>query len=261
MNKHVLTGLVIGLIIGGGMFVLNTRNSKVQTTEPTENNTVTFKAQDGIPVTADLYLTENKNAPFIILFHQAGYSRGEYLEIAPKLNELGFNCMAVDQRSGSAFRGVKNETHAAAVEKKRPVGYTDAYPDMLAALDYVKSKYKPEKLIVWGSSYSSSLSLIMAAQYSKDVAAVLAFSPGEYFKFESKRIADYAKEIHQPVFITSSKSEERDWRAMAEVIPSKQATFFVPQERGVHGSSALLEATANSQEYWEAVTAFLKSLL
>ena len=39
--------------------------------------TVTFKASDGIRVTADLYMAHESSAPFIILYHQAGYSRGE----------------------------------------------------------------------------------------------------------------------------------------------------------------------------------------
>lgn len=221
---------------------------------------VTFEAEDGVQVTADLYLTSEEQAPFIILFHQARYSRGEYGEIAPKLNALGFNCMATDQRSGDSFRGVLNETHCVAVEKELPVGYPDAYPDLLAALNYVNANYKPEKLIIWGSSYSSSLALIMAAQHKERVDAVLAFSPGEYFKFEDKLVADFAAEIEQPVFITSAEPEAVNWRDMAKQIPSSQAAFFIPKDRGVHGSSALLEETVNHQEYWDAVTAFLKSI-
>ena len=43
---------------------------------------VTFKAADGLEVVADLYMIHEKSAPFIILFHQANWSRGEYMEIA-----------------------------------------------------------------------------------------------------------------------------------------------------------------------------------
>ena len=48
------------------------------------------------------------NAPVLVLFHQAGWSRGEYREIAPKLNELGYICLAIDQRSGKGVNGVAN---------------------------------------------------------------------------------------------------------------------------------------------------------
>lgn len=70
--------------------------------------TVTFETEDGLVVTADVYVSQPESAPFILLFHQAGFSRGEYRPIAPKLNELGFNCMAVDQRSGNMANGVVN---------------------------------------------------------------------------------------------------------------------------------------------------------
>ena len=88
--------------------------------------TITFKASDGISVTADLYMPHKATAPFIILYHQAGYSRGEYRSIAPQLNEMGFNCMAVDQRSGDKVNGVINETHKGAVASKLPTEYLDA---------------------------------------------------------------------------------------------------------------------------------------
>lgn len=72
-----------------------------------EAKTITFPSKDGLTLTADLYIMHDKSAPFIVLFHQARWSRGEYEEIAPRLNMMGFNCMAVDLRSGGQVNGVK----------------------------------------------------------------------------------------------------------------------------------------------------------
>ena len=229
---------------------------------PTEQTitTVTFPTTDNLTVTADLYWTGDASKPFIILFHQADYSRGEYLEIAPKLNALGYNCLAVDQRSGRSANGIKNETSQLAKDAKLPTGYTDAYPDLEAALDYVVSTYAPNKLIVWGSSYSSSLVLILASEHPDEISAALSFSPGEYFKLDGKKVADYAKNITQPVFITSAKSEERDWRPIADQITTEGSVFFVPQASGRHGSSTLNDSASGHEEYWAAVEAFLASL-
>ena len=47
-----------------------------------------FLSLDSLEITADLYKIENNKAPYIILFHQANFSRGSYLDIAPKLNKL-----------------------------------------------------------------------------------------------------------------------------------------------------------------------------
>ena len=232
---------------------------------PVKTNTstakaVTFPTAGGISVTGDLYLTSDLEAPFILLCHQARYSRGEYLEIAPKLNKLGYNCLAIDQRSGHGVNGVTNETNKAAAKAGLPDGYADAYPDLEAALTYLVGQYHPKQLIAWGSSYSASLVLILASEHPQDVQAALAFSPGEYFSFNGKHISDYAARITQPVFITSAKSEESAWRGIADSISSAGSVFFVPQESGVHGSSALMEKTRNNAEYWTAVEGFLQSL-
>ena len=223
-------------------------------------STVTFPTTDDLTITADLYWTGDANAPFILLFHQADYSRGEYLEIAPKLNALGYNCLAIDQRSGGVANGVKNETYQAAKSAGLQTGYIQAYPDLESALDYVMQTYMPSQLIVWGSSYSSSLALILASEHPDEISAVLAFSPGEYFKLDGKLVADYAANITQPAFITSAKSEEKSWRGIADQIKSNGSVFFVPEGNGRHGSSALMKQTPNNAEYWTAVEQFLASL-
>ncbi len=230
---------------------MNTKVSSAQT--------VTFQAKDGLTVTA-ISIDGRSLGSVSLLCHQAGYSRGEYLEIAPKLNKLGYNCLAIDQRSGRGVNGVTNETNKAAQSAGLSVGYVAAYPDLEAALGYLIEQYHPKQLIAWGSSYSASLVLILAAEHPNDVQAVLSFSPGEYFSFNDQHIKDYAKKITQPVFITSSKSEAPAWRDIASAISSKGCVFFVPQGSGVHGSSALMEKTKNNAEYWTAVEDFLKSL-
>ena len=193
-------------------------------------------------------------------FSAPGFARGEYQQLAPKLNELGYNCLAIDQRSGRGVNGVTNETNKAAKDAGLPTAYADAYPDLEAALNYLVEQYHPKQLFAWGSSYSASLVLILAAEHPQEVQAALAFSPGEYFSFHDLQISDYAAKITQPVFITSAKSEEQAWRGIANSVSSAGSVFFVPQGSGVHGSSALLESTKNNAEYWTAVEGFLQSL-
>ena len=42
---------------------------------------IVFNSEDGLEITADLYLKNDESTPFIVLCHQAGGSRGEYQEI------------------------------------------------------------------------------------------------------------------------------------------------------------------------------------
>ena len=225
-----------------------------------EKEPITFLTEDNVTVTADMYLTKNIDAPFIILFHQATFSRGEYLEIAPILNDLGFNCMSVDQRSGLQVNGISNQTHKDAKQKGKNTKYKDAYPDLEAAVEYVKEKYSPEKLIVWGSSYSSSLVFILAAKH-KEIDAVLAFSPGEYFKFEDKTIAEWAKDVECPVFITSSRKEGKECSVIFKNLSNKNSIQYIPAFSGNHGSKALWKKNKGHNSYQEKVNSFLKPFI
>lgn len=220
--------------------------------------TVTFKSKDEVIITADLYLLEDASKPFILLMHQARYSRGEYREIAPKLNKLGFNCVAIDQRSGKEVNGVVNETAKLARSLGKPTDYIDAFQDLEAALGYVKTTYKPNKLFTWGSSYSAALSYILATKHDDKIDGIITFSPGEYFKYENKMIQDFATNITKPVFITAAKDEMKYVQGIFDNVRSDKKMLFTPQEQGRHGSGTLWESIPNHQEYWKAITNFLK---
>ena len=226
----------------------------------TEVKKIEFPSADGIQITADVYAPHDQSAPFIILFHQAGWSRGAYLEIAPKLNAMGFNCMAVDLRSGGSINGIDNETHKRAKEAGLPTKYINAYPDIEAAAAYAKGRLAKGELIIWGSSYSSALVLAYAGEH-QDVDGVLSFSPGEYFTGQGKSntyISDAAAKIQVPVFITSAKGEKESWSGIYDAIPSEQKAYFLPETKGNHGSRALWEKMDDSDAYWTAVDSFLK---
>lgn len=223
--------------------------------------TITFESADGLQITADLYWKhDDKAKPFIVLCHQARWSRGEYREIAPQLNALGFNCLAIDQRSGGAVNDVENETMKQATAAGKSTEYVDAEQDMIAALKFVHKEYATGKVLLWGSSYSSALSLRIAGTQPDLVDGVLAFAPGEYFARAGKSktwITESAKQIADPVFITSAKDEFANWKSIFAAIPGEAKTKFVPQTKGNHGSRALWAEFNDSQAYWAAVKGFL----
>jgi pimeloyl-ACP methyl ester carboxylesterase len=244
LNKYLLTIIVI--------FLINLARAQEVTT---------FKAEDGVQITADLYLTHPDTSTFIILFHQANWSRGEYLEIAPILNAMGYNCMAIDQRSGGSVNGIPNKTKTSAEKAMKGTQYIDAIPDMKAAISYAKANFASGKLIIWGSSYSSALVLKIAGDMPNEIDGALAFSPGEYFgRFDKPAdfITSSAKNITKPVFITSGKNEKGSWWKIFEAIESNQKHYFLPETSGNHGSRALWAKFNDSKEYWKAVKEFLE---
>ncbi|WP_378177995.1 alpha/beta hydrolase [Aquimarina sp. SS2-1] len=220
--------------------------------------TIDFPSKDGLMITADVYEADNSNQ-FIILFHQAKWSRGEYLEIAPKLTKLGYNCLAVDQRSGLIINERLNHTAREAKKNDKKTGYIDAYQDVEAAIAYVKETYNPEKIIIWGSSYSSSLVLKYAGDHPNAIHGVVSFSPGEYFT-PKNFITTSAANIKVPVFITSAKNEKKNWSDIYEAIPSDKKQYFLPATKGNHGSRALWETFSDHRSYWIAVKDFLKTI-
>ncbi len=224
---------------------------------------ITFPSEDGIIISADLYQIHAKSAPFIILFHQANWSRGEYNEIAPILNTLGYNCMAVDLRSGGAINNITNLTKLNAIKAMKATQYVDAMQDMRAAVQYAKKNFVQGKLIIWGSSYSSALALKLAGQIDDQIDGVLAFSPAEYFISQGKPrdyITSDAVKISKPTFITSAKSEKNAWWGIYVSILSDKKTYYLPESVGNHGSKALWSQYPDSDGYWQAVKAFLKSI-
>lgn len=235
------------------IFTLNFTMSFVAAQE-----TITYPSKDGLQITADYYNAASSDT-YIILFHQAGWSRGEYKEIAPRLNTLGYQCIAVDQRSGGKVNDIINLTNKKAKKEGKKTTYIDAFQDIEATVDYVKKTYKPAKIIIWGSSYSSSLVLKYAGDYPNNVNAVLSFSPGEYFG-QKNFIKNSASKINIPSFITSAQNETKNWAAIQEVIPTTTKTSYTPDTSGNHGSRALWKKFDDSNGYWDAVISFLKKV-
>lgn len=209
---------------------------------------VRLKAADGVTVFGTFYLV-GKGRPIILLFHQASSNRGEYETIAPELVKLGFNALAIDQRSGGTMWNRSNQTRDARGQDSE---FPGALPDLEAALAWAKaSGYRP--ILVWGSSYSAALVFVLAAKHP-EIAGLLSFSPGEYLG-GGHIVRDAATRVRVPVFATSAKFEAIQVKPIFEAIASRDKTQFVPENLGLHGSSALI--STNKNEYWVAIRAFL----
>lgn len=220
-------------------------------------STVSFKAADGLSITADIYLVD-KNKPFILLFHQAESSRGEYINIAPKLNKLGYNCLAVDLRAGGKSNFITNETAKRAYSNNYSQEFIDAEKDILAAVEYVK-QYNHHPVILFGSSYSASLSLLIARN-SKRISSVVAFSPGEYFRPELI-IKESIAGLKIPIFVAASEFEYPNVKNIVADVASENKLLFKPsQGRGAHGAKALWDSNESSSEYWLNLTHFFSRL-
>ena len=225
---------------------------------------IALRASDGLSVYAWHYPAVDNSLPAILLFHQAGSNHAEYATIAPRLAALGHRSIAVDQRSGGRMWGQSNRT-AAEFSKDfgKDADYLAALPDLEAALEWPRSQGFPPRSIMWGSSYSAALVFLLAAKHPSAVAAVMAFSPGEYLG-DNHSVRYSAGKMQVPVFITCAKDSEEvaAAQAIAGAVPGSLAVQLIPKSGGVHGSSTLRRDRnpVGSEENWQAVEKFLAGL-
>ncbi|MBN2683294.1 MAG: dienelactone hydrolase family protein [Bacteroidales bacterium] len=236
---------IIFLIFFGSLFSLQAQEK------------VTFMSFDSLEVTAEIYEV-NKNDPYILLFHQIGGSRGEYRVIAKKLLKFGYNCIAVDLRSGKESEFVSNETAERAENKGISRSLIDSEKDILAAIDY--AFYKNHKqVLLFGSSFSASLAL-KAAKGNPKVKAVIAFSPGEFF-LPDLEIKDELKNFKKPVFVASSVKEYPYMLELFVNVPTQNKTVFKPSKgTGDYGTKSLGDECATANEYWLELLLFFRKL-
>ncbi len=217
---------------------------------------ITFPSKDSLTIHADIF--EFKPSPIqILLCHQAGFSRGAYMETGILLSQMGYNSLAIDLRSGEIAKDIPNKTFLEAKEKGLNTEYWDSKQDIEAAIDYLFECNGNLPIILVGSSYSASLCLIIGQKNPK-VKAIAAFSPGEYL--EGIVVANELDTIAKPIFVTSSKLEISQTSQIISKVDSNLVYHFKPTFEGVHGAKALWKDTEGHKEYWEAFLQFLKEI-
>jgi dienelactone hydrolase len=221
-------------------------------------NTVHFKADDGLEITADEYIVE-PDKPYILLFHEQGSSRGEFKTIARRLCKINYNCLAVDLRNGGNDNFVSNETVKHLRDGHSNADINDIEQDMVAAISYAHEKSNLP-VILFGSGSNGSLCLKIAV-VNETVRAVVALSPGEYFLPEIK-IQDTITHLKKPVFITSSLAEFPYVSELASGIDKEYLTLFKPKQgEGERGTASLSAGYDQNTEYWIALILFFKELM
>lgn len=224
---------------------------------------VQFYSLDSLLIDANYYVVNPTSAPSILLCHQAGWNKYEYDSIAVALQNKGYNCLAIDQRSGGmmSLNGIQpiNATYNRAITAKLATEYLDAEQDIIAAINYLYTQTQ-QPIILWGSSYSSTLALYNGLNNDK-VAAVVAFSPGDYFSEQKGSLIPLIATSTKPFFLTSSKKEAEGVQALLQdKTLEHQQVHFIPKSDGNHGSRALWASKVDNKEYWTAITSFLESL-
>lgn len=222
---------------------------------------VTFTTTDNRKVFGELYEV-GKDNPVILLCHQTGFNKYEYVDIAPKLNALGFNCLAVDLTTGGTFQEKINETIEKAstpIDRSSMVFVEASEEEIKAAINYLNEKYK-KKVTVWGSSSSATLGLFAALE-NENINAAIAFSAFDHFRENRTSLSIVIPKIDKPIFMTSAKAEASIITGLLKDVQLKKGQIhFITNGSGDHGSKAMWNGRSDAEEYWKEVTKFLNSI-
>ena len=150
---------------------------------------------------------------------------------------------------------VLNETANKAREQGLSQKEADAKQDVQAAIDYIATN-STKNIYLWGSSYSGSLSLILAKEDAR-VKRVIAFSPGEFLG-NQQTVRTSITDLEKPIFITGGEAEYKFVvQPILNVLPKLNVTA-VKQKGGNHGTKTLWENNENSKNIYEELFRFLK---
>lgn len=217
---------------------------------------LTLHTADGVAVYGTLSHAQPRGRSIALLFHQARANRHEYDSVVPTLQKLGFDTLAIDQRSGGELFGSHNETVA---RLGTSADYLAALPDLEAALAWARAQHYA-RIVAVGSSYSSSLVIMLAAKQPPGLSAIASFSPGEYFD-DKNLIKHAAAKVTLPFYITTDPDEAGNVDEVLRDAHGANIVHYQPRV-GVHGASTLV--AARDPGGWQAnlasFTAFLRGL-
>lgn len=243
--------------------------------EPAADEAPAFARQtkimpDGVTMTADWYSAEKARAGkpaevVIVACHMARASRGEYRSIAPRFTALGWDVLAIDQRSGEKFGDVLNETSKSATTALGGTqGFQASYPDLDFAVKWAKELAPKAKVVLAGSSYSASLAIRYAARVDGQADLVLAFSPSECLN--DWTVAKDAKDARIPVFVTcgGGAREREKAQPIADALPEAVRHTWWPAEssKAKHGAQALIADEAAARDaLWKKIAELAAGLV
>ena len=263
-RKNIFSIIIYHLLVFVGVWLLvqSCQTSPLDDENVTENSTaISYTTADSIVVYGDLFEIDKLNTT-ILLFHQAGANaKSEYGSIIPRLIELGYNIMAIDQRSGGQRFGGYNRTVA-----KLPTSrfdYCEVYPDFVGSLNYLAAHNYSGKKIIWGSSYSAALVIKLAHEHPEKIAAVLAFSPASGEPMSDCKPEQYFSDLPMPVLILRPQREAEIESVKYQLeLASTQGHQTYVANPGTHGSSMLVKERVgvDVSATWEVVIKFLEGV-
>lgn len=165
---------------------------------------VRFKTEDGIEIVGNYFPAEKNDAPAVIFLHMMPETKESWNEFAKKINQNGFQCLAIDLRGHGESQGgpagsknFSDEEHIATIN------------DVVGAVEFFVDKGIPiEKISLAGASIGANLAIVFQSENLK-IKASVALSPGlNYRGVETEHAIKNLKEGQAIFLVAGGASDE-----------------------------------------------------
>ena len=170
---------------------------------------ITLTTQDDVSIVGNYFAQDKEDAPAVILLHMMPSTKESWDVFAGKLQQAGFQVLAIDERGhGESIRAVR-EGEAVELDYK-----TFAREEQQAKrLDveaghffFVEKGVEPEDIVVGGASIGANLTLLYLAEH-KAARAGIVLSPGyNYRGIETLPLIERTYEGQQ-IFLAAAKDD------------------------------------------------------
>ena len=241
----IFTAILLSVVFSGSLFS-QTGRSKIQ-----------LLSQDSILITTELFMRSD-SLPFLILLHEQGSSRGEFFDFVPRFHKMNFNCLVPDLRNGGNSNIITNETASRAKDLNKIISPEAVLADINTVVNFAYEKSN-KKVVIMGAGANGSLALI-SAKNPKKISAVVAMSPGEFFKPDIE-VENELENIQIPVLITCTKAERPYIEQMVSNIDGEVKSIYTSEtDSSQNGTRALKTDSDMSLEYWLTILMFFKDI-
>lgn len=200
---------------------------------------IKLKTSDGIEISGDFWPAGTQNAPAGILLHMMPATKESWKDFARKLNQEGFQCLAIDLRGHGesengpdGFRDFTEEEHQQSIK------------DAETATEFFVSKGVPmEKIFLAGASIGANLCLQFQSMHPEIRASIL-LSPGLNYKgIETEAMVKKLKDNQSLFLIAGGGNDEYSTETVNKLYNlaqslNKELKIF---ENAGHGTSIFYE--------------------
>lgn len=206
---------------------------------------ITLSTSDGAEIVGD-YAGEI-GQPAALLLHMMPATRESWRQFSEKLNEAGFQTLAIDLRghgesSGGpkGYKAFSDEEHQASTK------------DVAAGVDFLRGK-NPSRTFIVGASIGANLALQFAAEHPDNMNGVVLLSPGlDYRGLQTEQSVSRLRGGQRIYFVAS-----RDDQYSADTVH----TLFAKTPVGVQKELKVFDQAGHGTTMFEKEPAFMDDIV